>query len=82
MTSESASAHLRYVLEQNTEKVRKPQSPVLVLGAHSCSAENEDPISKRDGVSAILLVSSFIACAVRLMPNFSASSQECFETIQ
>lgn len=29
MTSESASAHLRYVLEQNTEKVRKLKSAVL-----------------------------------------------------
>lgn len=29
MTSESASAHLRSVLEQNTAKVRKPKSAVL-----------------------------------------------------
>jgi CRP-like cAMP-binding protein len=29
MTSEAASAHLRYILEQRSEKVRKPKSTVL-----------------------------------------------------
>ena len=29
MTSEAGSAHLRYVLEQRSEKVRKPKSTVL-----------------------------------------------------
>jgi len=29
MTSEAGAAHLRYVLEQRTEKVRKPKSTVL-----------------------------------------------------
>lgn len=29
MTSEDASAHLRYILEQRSEKVRKPKSTVL-----------------------------------------------------
>lgn len=29
MTSEAASAHLRYVLEQHSEKIRKPKSTVL-----------------------------------------------------
>ena len=29
MTAETASAHLRYILEQKSEKVRKPKSSVL-----------------------------------------------------
>jgi CRP-like cAMP-binding protein len=29
MSSEAASAHLRYILEQNSEKARKPKSAVL-----------------------------------------------------
>ena len=84
MTSEAASAHLRHILEQNTEKVRKPKSTVLFRRGDSASGMFvvlSGMVSLDLGVNSILARSYGVGALVGLPSTITRQTYSMTATV-